>query len=200
MRQGGTITIGATKVSLPPGRGRSRQGDFVAISISDEGPGISAEVQARMYEPFYTTKGAGAGAGLGLSISNMIAQQSGGWLICKSAVDAGTTFTLYLPLVDAPVSDLPNEQPALPLGRETVLVVEDDPMVGEFEALLLRNLGYTVMRAEDSVEAERTIATSGAIDLVLTDLRMPRMDGIDRADRGQSSGRESDPHLRKRAA
>lgn len=131
----------------------------------------------------FTTKRAGHGAGLGLSSCQAIAQQSGGWLACESEPGNGTEFTLYLPRVDAPAveiarTDHPREAPH---GSETILVVEEEPAVAEVVALLLRNLGYDVLVAEDEEDAGRAIATRGSrgIHLLVTDLKMPQTNGHD---------------------
>ena len=179
MPTGGTITINASPVTLPEVKGRSKAGDFVAISVCDEGLGIPPHVQSRMFEPFFTTKRAGRGTGLGLAISAMIAQQCGGWLSCKSEMGLGSAFTLYLPRVTEPVTIDDSNSPRQKLrhGHETVLVVEDEPAVGEMEALVLRNLGYKVLVAESSEEAESSLARAGSVDLVLTDLNLPGING-----------------------
>ena len=179
MPGGGTVWLIARSMFVRASEGFGRGGQFVAISVRDEGPGIPPELQARMYDPFFTTKEVGGTNGLGLTASSLIAQQNGGWLQCKSEVGAGTTFTLFLPQCAEAEPEPP--QPlaaAVPLGsRETVLVVEDEPAVAELEALLLRTLGYKVILARDGEAAERAIASSESIDLVVTDLNMPRING-----------------------
>ena len=181
MPGGGTIWLTAKSMSVRANEGFGRGGQFVAISVRDEGPGIPPELEARMYDPFFTTKEVGGTNGLGLTASSLIAQQNSGWLQCKSEVGAGTTFTLFLPQCAEAAAAEPAPQQlaaAVPLGsRETVLVVEDEPAVAELEALLLRTLGYKVILARDGEAAERAIASSDSIDLVVTDLNMPRING-----------------------
>ncbi len=177
----GTIRLQANRVSLPSGEGRTHAGDFISISVRDDGPGIPAVAQQRMYEPFYSTKPPEEGAGLGLAISTIFAQQNGGWLACKSDLHGGTTFTLYLPVVDLPLSP-PPVAPHVALsptrGDERVLVVDDEPAVAQLLAALLRHLGYKPIIAEDGEAAERLLAElNGGIDLVLTDEQMPRVGG-----------------------
>ncbi len=147
--------------------------------MTDEGTGISPEGQTRIFEPFYTTKRAGRGSGLGLPTSVMVAEQNQGWLECESALGKGSNFRLFLPRIDqAAPPPAATKATADKGGTETLLVVEDEPAVGEIMALLLRDLGYRVMTAENGEAAERVIARcAGEIDLVLTDLNMPRMNG-----------------------
>jgi PAS domain S-box-containing protein len=185
----GTIVIGTRAVSLRPHEVKiaTAERDFITLSVRDNGSGIPPEVMARMFEPFFTTKRAGQGTGLGLATCVALAEQSGGWLDCDSTVGAGTEFTLYLPRVNQPAepADPEGHERASRRGSETILVVEDEPVVGDVLALLLRNLGYDVIRAENGEAAELAVTERGAaaIDLVLTDLNMPRMNGRELVDR-----------------
>jgi CheY-like chemotaxis protein len=181
MPTGGRITIALQQrtgeKSLP---NNGEQGaEWAEVSVTDEGTGIPPEVQRRMFEPFFTTKRPGQGTGLGLATCVMIAQQNHGRLEFTTAPAKGTTFSLLLPCVPeaATAPRLPREELSAP-GHETLLVVEDEPAVGEIMALLLRDLGYNVITAENGEAAERAIAEcEREIDLVLTDLNMPRMNG-----------------------
>jgi signal transduction histidine kinase len=183
MPSGGTITIAARRTVLRPGEVKIETDarDFVALSVRDEGTGIPADVLPRIFEPFFTTKRAGQGTGLGLATCRAIADRSGGWIACDSEPGKGTVFTIFLPRVAEEERSTDTRRQlngALPTGTETVLVVEDEPMVGELVALLLKNLGYDVVQAEDGQQAEEALdARDRQIDLVLTDLNMPRMDG-----------------------
>ncbi len=157
--------------------------DFVSLSVRDTGAGIPPDLMARMFEPFFTTKRPGQGTGLGLATCSAIVQQSDGWIACQSQPGKGTRFTVFLPRLPAAVEEAvtPQVNGALPRGRETLLVVEDEPSVGNLFECLLRKLGYEVIRAEHGEEAEKALAErrDGAIDLVLTDMDMPRMDGTE---------------------
>jgi PAS domain S-box-containing protein len=157
--------------------------DFVSLTVSDTGSGIPPELMARMFEPFFTTKRPGQGTGLGLATCSAIVQQSDGWMVCHSQPGKGAHFTVFLPQLSVAIDELVpvHENGALPNGRETLLVVEDEPAVGNLFECLLRKLGYDVIRAGHGEEAERAIEERGAreIDLVLTDLDMPRMDGTE---------------------
>ena len=138
---------------------------------------------ARVFEPFFTTKRPGQGTGLGLATCSAIVQQSDGWIVCQSQAGKGTRFTIFLPRLAAAVEEAitPRVNGALPRGRETLLVVEDEPSVGNLFECLLRKLGYEVIRAEHGEEAEKALndRRDGTIDLVLTDMDMPRMDGTE---------------------
>jgi PAS domain S-box-containing protein len=155
--------------------------EFVALTVRDTGTGIPPELMARVFEPFFTTKRPGQGTGLGLATCSAIVQQGGGWMACHSQPGKGTRFTVFWPRLAAAVEETvrPRLDSQLPRGAETLLVVEDEPAVGNLFECLLRKLGYEVLRAEHGEEAERAIEERGedGIDLVLTDLDMPRMDG-----------------------
>lgn len=157
--------------------------EFVCLSVRDTGAGIPPELMARMFEPFFTTKRPGQGTGLGLATCSAIVQQSDGWIACQSQPGKGTRFTVFLPRLAAVAEEpaAPRADGALPRGQETLLVVEDEPSVGNLFECLLRKLGYEVIRAKHGEEAERAMAEHGgdAIDLVLTDLDMPHMDGTE---------------------
>jgi CheY-like chemotaxis protein len=152
---------------------------WVGISVCDEGCGISPEMLGRIFEPFFTTKAPGQGTGLGLATCAMILERSGGWIDCQSQLGKGTTFTFYLPCAEEAL-EIQTARPEIPCAtnQQTILVVEDEPTVGEVVAMLLGNLGYNVISAENGEIAERIVAERGSeIDLVLTDLNMPRMNG-----------------------
>ena len=181
MPTGGRITIALrrreTEKSAPAGK--EKAGPELELSVTDEGTGIPPEVQCHMFDPFFTTKRPGQGTGLGLATCAMIAEQNQGRLEFTTAPARGTTFSFILPALTelAPVRPAPGVE-VLATGHETLLVVEDEPAVGEIMALLLRDLGYHVITAENGEAAERAIAEcEREIDLVLTDLNMPRMNG-----------------------
>ena len=173
MPRGGQLTIATALVAGPDGRGAVR------LSLVDTGAGMTEEVRTRMFEPFYTTKEVGRGTGLGLSIVYGIVEQAGGTIRVESEPGRGTRFHIVLPLVDEPVAPpAPPEPAAAPRGSETVLVVEDDESVRDFVELVLRGAGYRVLVAEDGVRAlEVAAASAQPIDLLLSDIVMPRLDG-----------------------
>jgi PAS domain S-box-containing protein len=193
MPNGGKLTLETANVSFDPDTvGRYpelKPGDYAMLAITDTGTGMSAEVKARVFEPFFSTKGIGQGAGLGLSTCYGIIKQSGGHISIYSEPARGTTFKIYLPLFESHTKTFvqPLNPPDMPRGTETILLVEDDQALREMAAILLRRLGYTVFVAANGVEAlnleqQRGI---GHIDLLFTDVVMPHMSGKELADRLQ---------------
>jgi nitrogen-specific signal transduction histidine kinase/CheY-like chemotaxis protein len=191
MPGGGKLTLETANVSFDQeSAGRSpelKPGGYVMLAITDTGTGMSAEVKARVFEPFFSTKGVGHGAGLGLSTCYGIVKQSGGHITVYSEFGRGTTFKIYLPQVE-PQMKIPIQRldsPGLPRGTETILLVEDDSALREMAATMLRRLGYTVLAAADGIEALRLKQQrdNGHIDLLFTDVVMPHMSGKELADR-----------------
>jgi PAS domain S-box-containing protein len=191
MPNGGKLTLETANVSFDEesvGRyPELKAGDYVMLAIADTGAGMSEEVKARLFEPFFSTKAVGQGAGLGLSTCYGIVKQSGGHISVYSEVGRGATFKIYLPQVEQqtriPVQRLDSQE--LPRGTETILLVEDDPALREMASTLLRRLGYTIWAAANGVEAlslkqQRNV---GHIDLLFTDVVMPHMSGKELADR-----------------
>jgi signal transduction histidine kinase/ActR/RegA family two-component response regulator len=181
MPNGGRTTIGARNESFEQVDAIGPlHGDFVAIEVTDEGVGISAENLAKVFDPFFTTKGADKGTGLGLSQVYGFAHQAGGTVRLASEVGHGTTVTLYLPRGSDDAIVLPKEQAAGPIGgSELVLLVEDNAEVQAIAAAMLKQLGYGVMLANSAAEALAVLQAGEAIDLVLSDIVMPGpMDGI----------------------
>jgi CheY-like chemotaxis protein len=176
MPEGGSITLSARNVVLKPGSAAgSLEGDFVALAIIDTGCGMSPEVLARVFEPFYTTKPVGKGTGLGLSQVHGFAMQSGGAATVSSEVDKGTAVTIYLPRSkEEPAAQPAEGQQAAPdETRGTVLVVEDSREVAEVTSTLLEQLGFRVVRAENASEALRHLQQGIHFDLVFSDIVMP---------------------------
>jgi PAS domain S-box-containing protein len=183
MPRGGKLTIRTANVALDQKtRMRNRDleaGEYVMLAISDNGVGMTQEVQAHLFEPFFTTKGVGRGTGLGLATCYGIICQSEGDIGVYSEPNCGTTFKVYLPRVDAPAlpaSGAP-EGALMPKGTESVLVVEDEAAVRRLATSVLRDRGYQVQEACDGAEALEVINKGALFDLVLTDVIMPRMSG-----------------------
>jgi CheY-like chemotaxis protein len=151
------------------------------LSVSDTGVGIEEDVKQHIFEPFFTTKAAGKGTGLGLSTCYGIIDQRGGHIDVRSEVGRGTTFDIFLPRVDEPVGPLPlsDDPDYLPVGNEAVLLVEDEPLVREVTAAVLKEQGYSVLTAANGHEA-LSIANhykDREIHLLLADVVMPLMGG-----------------------
>ncbi|MFP6749805.1 MAG: ATP-binding protein [Alphaproteobacteria bacterium] len=158
-------------------------GDYVTVSVGDTGTGMPADVLARVFEPFFTTKDIGRGSGLGLSMVFGFARQSGGQVSIYSEEGEGTTVSIYLPRAEqARESESANgvDEQFKPTGHETILVVEDDDDVRKYLVTVLGRFGYSVLQAEDGPAALEIMAAADAIDLLLTDMILPRgMSGRD---------------------
>jgi len=185
MPQGGTLELATGSVVL----GKHRDGEpadlepgaYVTLTVRDTGVGISPELQAQVFEPFFTTKASGKGTGLGLATVYGIVKQSGGSIGVESRPGGGTTFRVFLPAADEPAE---RESPRgatggerRAAGRETVLLVEDSEGVRTLVQKALERDGYTVLPAGDAEEAVRLLASSGTIDLLLTDVVLPGVNG-----------------------
>jgi CheY-like chemotaxis protein len=184
MLDGGRLTIATSDGPADDGT-EIPVGDFVRLTVSDSGCGMTDEVKAHIFEPFFTTKGQGRGTGLGLATCFGIVEQSGGQIRVHSVPDGGASFHIYLPRVAAtakPVEEAPVQK--LPTGSETILVTEDEPAVREFAAGMLRELGYSVLEAGNGEEGQRVAQefTGQKIDLLFTDVVMPHMGGRELAD------------------
>ena len=153
-------------------------GDYVAICVTDTGIGMAPEVVEKAFDPFFTTKPAGEGTGLGLSMIYGYAKQSGGHVRIYSEVGRGTTIKLYLPRADAEVAEPPAKPEEAPRGQgETVLVVEDDSSVRLIIAEVLDELGYLHLGAADGPAAVQILQSEARIDLLVTDVGLPNMNG-----------------------
>jgi len=190
MPKGGCLTIETTNVTI--GKDASLDavgvapGSYVMLAVRDNGHGMDAETRSHLFEPFFTTKEKGKGTGLGLSTVYGIVKQSGGSIIVESAPDRGTTFRIYFPRVEQGVSGPTGVVEAIdPVrGRETILLVEDEPAVRGLVHETLRLHGYTVLEARHGIEALLTSAKYvGSIHLLLTDVVMPQMSGPEVAEK-----------------
>jgi CheY-like chemotaxis protein len=158
---------------IPPGK-------YVLLAVSDEGTGIPPEIQGRIFEPFYTTKTPEKGTGLGLSTVYGIVKQMNGFIALESGPGKGSTFRIYFPASGkaAAATSAAREPGSLPGGHETILVVDDQAEVRNVTAMLLRNLGYSVLEASGGMEALDLLEHGSAhVDLVLTDVSMPDVTG-----------------------
>src|SRR3954470_23540445 len=156
-------------------------GEYVRISITDNGTGMTEEVKDHLFEPFFTTKDDGTGSGLGLATSYGLVRQSGGHIFVESEAGKGTTVKILLPKVPAPPAPSYKRPGAnkMPSGVETILVLEDDISVRHISVRVLRGLGYDVLEAANGDDAQRLIGRTNnkKIDLLLTDMVMPQMSG-----------------------
>lgn len=170
-------TVEAGRAPAPAGM---TPGEYVLLTVRDDGSGMDAETLKHIFEPFFTTKPRGQGTGLGLATIYGIVRQNQGFIDVQSAPGCGTTFRVFLPRHAGEVPVEPDEEvPALPQGRgEIVLVVEDEPAILNVAQAMLQQLGYTVLAASTANAALRALAERSApIDLLLTDVVMPGVNG-----------------------
>jgi two-component system cell cycle sensor histidine kinase/response regulator CckA len=182
MPTGGKFTIAVENTVLAEPTVQLPAGNYVSIRVTDTGCGVPPGDLSRIFDPFYTTKEVGKGTGLGLATCSGIVRQSDGDITVKSEVGVGTTFTIMLPRAKetAVVTPDPQARKLAPLkGTETIVVVEDEPAVLRSTSRILRDAGYTVIETGNGVIAREAIAREPRIDLVLTDVMMPKMGGKD---------------------
>ncbi len=186
MPQGGKVVIETADVELEgmyAGQLGLEPGHYVTLTISDTGAGMDAETRSHLFEPFYTTKEPGKGTGLGLSTVYGIVKHNGGQIAWESVEGRGTTFRIYLPQVQDAVTEAPPDSTPRPLDQpelRTVLVVEDETALRRLICHSLERKNYTVFAAKDGIEGLELFRQHASdIQLVITDLMMPRMDGFD---------------------
>jgi PAS domain S-box-containing protein len=184
MPSGGRLIVRTCDVQVDEALARQRPGlqpgRYVAMAVEDTGVGMDAATQAHLFEPFFTTKELGRGTGLGLSTVYGIVKQSGGHIAVESAPGKGSRFEVLFPRVEAKAQNDTSSVPVLGCGRgtETVLVVEDELAVLDLACRILKSAGYSVLTARNGLEALEIVrGHSGPIDLLLTDVVMPRIAG-----------------------
>jgi signal transduction histidine kinase/CheY-like chemotaxis protein len=188
MPRGGRITIETSTVQLDAAYAQTRPdvvpGEYVMISVSDTGHGMSAEVRAHLFEPFFTTKDHSKGTGLGLATSYGIVKQSGGHIAAYSEENVGTTMRVYLPCVNSLPDARAEQNRVLPKGTETILLVEDEVAVRQTAARILTAQGYHILEAANADDAlEQLNGPRREIHLMLTDVVLPGMGGRELAER-----------------
>ncbi|MCF7809495.1 PAS domain S-box protein [bacterium] len=186
MPDGGKLKIETKNVELNeqytkthPG---SKIGSYVLLSVNDSGIGMSREISAKIFQPFFTTKEIGKGTGLGLSTVYGIVKQSDGYIWCQSKLGKGTTFHIYLPVTEGEHEEIIQDYDtvALPKGKETILVVEDDEDVRNLAVKVLTRLGYKVIQAASGADALQLCKKMNKpVDLIVTDVIMPIMGGVE---------------------
>jgi signal transduction histidine kinase/PAS domain-containing protein len=189
---GGRITIETANTWLDDRAAKDRElppGQYVSVSVSDTGAGMTADVVEKIFDPFFTTKPLGQGTGLGLSMIYGFVRQSGGQVRVYSEIGKGTTMCLYFPRFVGEVSD--EERPEdLPVDRgdgETVLVIDDEPAIRMVIAEVLTEVGYRVIEAADGPSGLRIVQAGGRIDLLITDVGLPNgLNGRQVADAARS--------------
>lgn len=190
MPVGGELTIETANVQMPATDAHDgpdvRLSWFVLLSVRDTGCGMDEETQARIFEPFFTTKSGDKGTGLGLAIIDTIVKENGGYVEVSSAPNRGTTFKVFLPRainVTSASAELPEATEHHPRpAKETVVVLEDDHAVRRLISRVLTGLGYRVLEAEDGREALHLFRSNKEIDLLVADLILPDMNGLEVAE------------------
>ncbi len=182
MPEGGTITLATRSFhedkQPDPQKRVMNEGDYVLLTITDTGTGMTPEVLARAFEPFFTTKPIGQGTGLGLSMVYGYIKQAKGYVHIKSEPDRGTSVYLYLPVYKGEAAPAPVEPELSSQGMgETILVVEDEPVVRSLVVEVLGELGYRTLEAGDATEALAITESGQRIDLLMTDVGLPGMNG-----------------------
>jgi CheY-like chemotaxis protein len=182
MLHGGALTITTQRTKIDKNfkktHGFGRSGDYVRLSVSDTGTGMDESTMERIFEPFFTTKEVGKGTGLGLASAYGIVKQHGGYITVSSKLFKGTTFDIYLPLVDTPRPRRASAAPKSKGGTETILIVEDDRDVRNALTRILESQGYTTIEAIDGDDAIRIYYEQGGkADLVILDVVMPGRNG-----------------------
>lgn len=186
MPSGGRLLIevfaSRTEQPVPSEHGSVPPGDWVVLAVTDTGDGIDPALMARIFEPFFTTKEQGKGTGLGLATVYGIVAQSDGHVWVHSELGIGTSFRIYLPRVEAAVvtgTVAPTAEPTLSAGSGRILLVEDDPTVRLLVVEVLRASGYTTIETSSPMEALRVVQDIPPVDLILSDMVMPGMDGTE---------------------
>jgi two-component system cell cycle sensor histidine kinase/response regulator CckA len=197
MPSGGLLTIRTANQSVrrAPKTASSGivDGDYILLEVTDTGCGMDEATKSRIFEPFFTTKGLGKGTGLGLSTVYGIVQQSGGSISVSSVPDRGTSFCIMFPLTDGVETSQPKEDDVGTddVGSETILLVEDEDAVRELAQRVLLSRGYKVLAAQHGADALQIASVPNQrIDLVLTDVVMPGMNGRELVDALRSSAPE----------
>jgi PAS domain S-box-containing protein len=190
MPQGGKVIITTANALLDEHYTRhhagSKAGDYVMLSVRDTGSGIDSETLAHIFEPFFTTKDQGKGTGLGLATVYGVVKQSGGYVSVETALEKGTSFEIYLPRIEEPVTLIEAIPPTVETfrGAETVLLVEDSDVLRKLTRMLLRQHGYRVLQAANGVDALDLMQQNPErINLLLTDVIMPGLNGRALAER-----------------
>jgi PAS domain S-box-containing protein len=188
MPAGGTLTIAADVLAPDAGMAKLAPGDYVRISVIDTGTGMDRETLERAVEPFFSTKETGRGTGLGLSMVHGLAAQLGGHFAISSTPGKGTRVELWLPVASAATAAPPRREahadPLRPAARALdILLVDDEKLVREGIVMMLRELGHRVVEAAGAAEALDRIQNGLQVDVVVTDYKMPRMDGAELARR-----------------
>jgi PAS domain S-box-containing protein len=187
--EGGNLAVELTDITLAQGESSRRYtdakpGDYLLLSVADEGHGIEAHQLDRIFDPFFTTKAQGEGTGMGLSVVHGIVKSYGGSLYVHSQLGEGSRFEILIPALAPTVPGRPVLKKPIPMGSESILFVDDETMIVKIVEKMLASLGYRVTMRTSAVEALEAFKNNpDGFDLVVTDLIMPRMSGLDLVER-----------------
>ena len=181
-QQGGILEVHLKQVHVGPDFSQRElhlsPGTFLQLSVSDTGHGFADNIMERIFDPYFTTKDQGEGTGLGLAVVHGIVKSHGGEITAKSEVGKGTTFRVYLPVIENGAEPVQDNQNPIPGGTERILFIDDEDVLVKIGNLVLMRLGYTVTTASSPAEALKLFqATPEKFDLVITDMTMPDMTG-----------------------
>lgn len=197
MRQnGGVLDVSLTDVSFgpasPPPHRDLKDGSYVKLTVRDTGHGIDPSIIDRIFDPFFTTKGLGIGTGLGLSVVHGIIKSCDGVILVESVPGKGTAFTVFLPATGTAGEKPVDSSMSLPRGNEHILIVDDEPALAKITARLLESLGYNVEYCFSGADALDAVRAQGStpFDMVITDMTMPRLTGVDLAKRLHDQNRD----------
>lgn len=193
---GGILTVSLASATLDKDmlglNPTSAHRDYVRIRIGDTGPGIPEKIRDRIFDPFFTTKNKDEGTGLGLSMVHGIITSLKGRITFDSKVGEGTSFDVYLPLIDDVIDQTETDVPIITVGKEHIVYVDDEPFLVEIGREILLSLGYRVTEFTDSSQALTFLTEHHAeVDLVISDLTMPILTGVDLARRLRRKGVQS---------
>jgi CheY-like chemotaxis protein len=193
MAKGGDLIISTEQILVENDfvtiHGYGKPGRYALLTISDTGEGMDEETRQKIFDPFFTTKEVGKGTGLGLAVVYGIIKDHEGFINVYSEPGEGTTFRIYLPLIssDVRVEEIAPEKETLARGTETILLTEDDESVRGIISIVLKQEGYTVIEAEDGLDAvKKFMENRETIHLLLSELIMPKMNGIEAYDEMKS--------------
>jgi PAS domain S-box-containing protein len=186
MPTGGILRIDTGNVSIDDAAARDRgdlpAGEYARLTVTDTGVGMTPDVRARIFEPFFTTKDRGHGTGLGLAAVHGIVKQLGGTIDVESEPAHGTTFTIYLPWTELPIAPVGRTGRVASVGTDRILLVEDEPAVRSFARMVLTRHGYQVAEVPSAEDALAWAASGAGYDLLLTDVMLTGVDGVQLAD------------------
>jgi PAS domain S-box-containing protein len=181
-KSGGVLEVGLTDFEhhdqSPLLQSDLKSGNYLKITVSDTGPGISADIIDSIFEPYFTTKGVGEGTGMGLALTHGIVESYGGKITVDSELGKGTVFSIYLPITKKGADNRLYEKEILPSGTERILFVDDEVPIAKMGSQILKRLGYRVTVRTNSIEAmELFCSKPNDFDLVISDMTMPNMTG-----------------------